>query len=89
MGDIKNYVCDKAQRLDTFLSAQIGQTRSQIAILIKQNCVEVENKKVARAGMKLKVAHVSKLSFQMLRKRKLSMLTLMLRYFMKMMMSWL
>ena len=63
MGDIKNYVCDKAQRLDTFLSAQIGQTRSQIAILIKQNCVEVENKKVARAGIKLKVAQCVKVEF--------------------------
>jgi 23S rRNA pseudouridine1911/1915/1917 synthase len=63
MGDIKNYVCDKAQRLDTFLASQIGQTRSQIALLIKQNCVEVENKKVARAGIKLKVGQSVKVEF--------------------------
>jgi len=63
MDDIKNYVCDKAQRLDTFLATQIGQTRSQVAHLIKQNCVEVENKKVARAGIKLKVDQNVKVTF--------------------------
>ncbi len=63
MGDIKNYVCDKAQRLDTFLATQIGQTRSQVAHLIKQNCVEIENKKVARAGVKLKISQNVKVEF--------------------------
>jgi len=55
MCDIKNYVCDKAQRLDTFLAQKTAQSRSQIAMLIKQNCVDIQNKKVARAGVKLKV----------------------------------
>lgn len=54
MSEIKSYVCEKAERLDTFLASQIGQTRSQIAQLIKQKCVYVEDKLVARPGVKLK-----------------------------------
>lgn len=54
MSDIISYVCDNPERLDTFLASQIGQTRSQIASLIKHGCVEVEEKKVTRPGIKLK-----------------------------------
>jgi len=63
MSEIKNYICKNIQRLDTFLATEIGQTRSQIAQLIKQNCVEVENKKVARAGIKLKIGQNIKVTF--------------------------
>jgi len=70
MNEIKNYICQKAQRLDIFLASEIGQTRSQIAILIKQNCVEVENKKVARAGIKLKVGQSVKVEFPHAKKEK-------------------
>ncbi len=63
MDEVKNYICQKVERLDTFLATQIGQTRSQIAHLIKQNCVRVEGKKVARAGMKLKVNQKIKVEF--------------------------
>jgi 23S rRNA pseudouridine1911/1915/1917 synthase len=54
MSDIKNYVCENPQRLDIFLASQIGQTRSQIASLIKHKCVFVEEKLVTRPGVKLK-----------------------------------
>ena len=54
MNEIKSYICNTQERLDTFLASQIGQTRSQIAQLIKQNCVYVENKLVSRPGVKLK-----------------------------------
>lgn len=51
---IEEYICEKPERLDTFLAAQIGQTRSQVAQLIKQECITIAGKKVARAGVKLK-----------------------------------
>jgi len=63
MGEIKNYISQGTQRLDVFLAEQTGQTRSQIAHLIKQNCIEVEDKKVARAGIKLKVGQNIKVEF--------------------------
>lgn len=63
MGDIKNYICDKTERLDTFLSAQIGQTRSQIAQLIKQECVYIADKRVTRPGVKLKPGQSVKVEF--------------------------
>ncbi|MBN2816827.1 MAG: RluA family pseudouridine synthase [Campylobacterales bacterium] len=50
----KEYICQSSERLDTFLSEQIGQTRSQIAQLIKLDAVSIEGKKIARAGVKLK-----------------------------------
>ncbi|MEA1893042.1 MAG: RluA family pseudouridine synthase [Campylobacterota bacterium] len=55
MNDKKNYICDNPQRLDLFLASQIGQTRSQIALLIKNRTVFVQNKLVTRPGIKLKV----------------------------------
>ncbi len=54
MGETENYICDKAERLDTFLASKIEQSRSQIAQLIKKECVYVDDKLVARAGVKLK-----------------------------------
>jgi len=54
MNETKNYLCLDSQRLDVFLSEQIGQTRSQVAQLIKQSCVYVDDKLVTRAGVKLK-----------------------------------
>ena len=63
MSDIKSYICDKAERLDTFLATQIGQTRSQIAQLIKQECVYVNEKKVTRPGVKLKPEQTVKVEF--------------------------
>ena len=63
MREEKEYVCEKSERLDVFLSQQIGQTRSQIAQLIKQKVVFVENKKTARAGMKLIIGQKGKVEF--------------------------
>ena len=55
MADVKEYICDKSQRLDKFLTSQITQTRSQIAQLIKQGCVEIDGCLEKRTGVKLKV----------------------------------
>ena len=63
MSEVKSYVCEKVERLDTFLATQIGQTRSQIAQLIKQDCVYVDEKKVTRPGVKLKIDQVIKVEF--------------------------
>ena len=54
MSDIRSYICVNSERLDVFLAEQIGQTRSQIAQLIKQDCIFVDGKKVTRPGVKLK-----------------------------------
>jgi 23S rRNA pseudouridine1911/1915/1917 synthase len=50
----EEYIAQNSERLDTFLSTEIGQTRSQIAALIKSNNVWVDKKQVARPGVKLK-----------------------------------
>ncbi len=63
MSDIKSYVSDTTERLDTFLASQIGQTRSQIAQLIKQECVYVDNKLISRPGVKLKLEQIIKVEF--------------------------
>jgi len=60
---IEEYKCENPERLDTFLTAQIGQTRSQIAQLIKHDCVFVEDKKVSRPGVKLKVGQNVRVEF--------------------------
>lgn len=54
MIDKQTYICENAERLDRFLSTTIGDTRSQIAQLIKQGCVRVDGKITARPGVKLK-----------------------------------
>ncbi|WP_304543184.1 RluA family pseudouridine synthase [Sulfurimonas microaerophilic] len=63
MRDVKEYICEKSERLDTFLASQIAQTRSQIAQLIKQEVVFVDDKLVARPGVKLKAGQKIKVEF--------------------------
>jgi 23S rRNA pseudouridine1911/1915/1917 synthase len=63
MTNTKEYLCENPERLDTFLTAQIGQTRSQIAALIKNECVFVDGKKVARPGVKLKADQTVRVDF--------------------------
>ena len=54
MNHTQEYICDNPQRLDVYLSSQIGQTRSQVASLIKLNYVKIDGKIVSRPGVKLK-----------------------------------
>ncbi|MGD9718615.1 MAG: RluA family pseudouridine synthase [Sulfurimonadaceae bacterium] len=63
MNETKSYLCLDSQRLDVFLSEQIGQTRSQVAQLIKQSCVYVDAKLVTRAGVKLKENQTVRVDF--------------------------
>jgi len=70
MINTEEYICNNPERLDTFLTTQIGQTRSQIAGLIKHGCVFVDTKKVARPGVKLKVGQTIKVEFPEAKKEK-------------------
>lgn len=63
MSEIKSYLSDGQERLDTFLALHIDQSRSQIAQLIKKNGVSVDGKVVARAGVKLKIGQSVKVEF--------------------------
>jgi 23S rRNA pseudouridine1911/1915/1917 synthase len=54
MNDAKSFVSETQERLDTFLSKKLDQSRSQVAQLIKKECVYVDKKLVSRAGVKLK-----------------------------------
>jgi 23S rRNA pseudouridine1911/1915/1917 synthase len=63
MNDIMSYICNDLERLDTFLVSKIGQSRSQIAQLIKQDCVYIDDKLVNRVGVKLKPEQVVKVIF--------------------------
>ena len=63
MINTQEYICENPERLDTFLTSKIGQTRSQIAGLIKHECVFVDEKKVPRPGVKLKAGQVVKVEF--------------------------
>jgi len=70
MKETKEYICEKSERLDTFLSSKIGQTRSQIAHLIKLNYVWVDEKQVSRPGIKLKIDQKIKVEFPKAKKEE-------------------
>jgi len=63
MNNSQSYVCSDPERLDTFLTSCIGQSRSQIANLIKKEHVEVDGKIVSRSGVKLKENQVVRVTF--------------------------
>lgn len=63
MNETKTYICDAPERLDTFLASRIAKSRSQIAQLIKKECVYVEDKIVSRSGVKLKENQTVKVEF--------------------------
>lgn len=54
MKETEKFISDTKERLDLFLSVKLGQTRSQIAQLIKIGCIEIDGKVVTRPGVKLK-----------------------------------
>lgn len=70
MSEIQKYTCEEVQRLDIFLASEIGKTRSQIAQLIKQGCVFIDDKKATRPGVKLKLEQIVKVEFPELKQEK-------------------
>ncbi|QOP45366.1 RluA family pseudouridine synthase [Sulfurimonas paralvinellae] len=68
MLNTEEYICEKSERLDTFLTGKIGKTRSQIAALIKNEAVYVDDKKVSRPGIKLKVGQHVRVEFPEIKK---------------------
>lgn len=63
MSETKSFVCLTPERIDTFLAQELSQTRSQIAQLIKQNCVYVDEKLTSKSGLKLKVDQTVRVEF--------------------------
>jgi 23S rRNA pseudouridine1911/1915/1917 synthase len=68
MLNTEEYLCEKSERLDTFLTSKIAQTRSQIAALIKNEYVFVDGKKVSRPGVKLKAGQKIRVEFPEVKK---------------------
>ena len=63
MNKIEDYVAQEIERLDTFLTTKLNQTRSQVAQLIKKECVYVDDKLLPRAGVKLKIGQKVRIEF--------------------------
>ncbi len=59
----QSYTIQTEERLDTFLAQQLGQTRSQIVQLIKQNAVSVDGKINSKPGIKLKLNQEISITF--------------------------
>ena len=70
MREIKTYICQNPQRLDTFLATQLEQTRSQVVQLIKQKCVYLDEKLLTRPGVKLKLDQRVKIELPYPKKEK-------------------
>ena len=70
MLNTEKYICEKSERLDTFLTSKIGQTRSQVAALIKNDSVFVDDKKVSRPGVKLKEGQEIRVEFPEVKQSK-------------------
>ena len=70
MSDIQTYICDNKERLDIFLASKIGQTRSQIAQLIKQECVYLDDKLITKPGVKLKPEQKVRVEFPKAKKEE-------------------
>ncbi len=51
----QKYIAETEERIDKFLSTALHQTRNQVEALIKNNCVEIDNKIVIKNGQKLKI----------------------------------
>jgi len=60
---IEEYQCEDTERLDQFLSLVIGQTRSQVAQLIKLGAVKIDKKDALRPGVKLKTGQIVSVAF--------------------------
>ncbi|MEA1920023.1 MAG: RluA family pseudouridine synthase [Campylobacterota bacterium] len=63
MSQDTTFKVNKVQRLDAFLAEALHETRNQVAYLIKQGSVKVDNKVTTKPGLKLKVAQSLHVSF--------------------------
>jgi len=55
MKEKKEFIVEEPSRLDSFLAKKIGETRNQVAQLIKNSAVSVDSKVVTKVGLKLKL----------------------------------
>jgi len=54
MKKTEEFRVDETQRLDSFLATKLGETRNQVAQLIKNEAVSIEGKTITKVGLKLK-----------------------------------
>ncbi len=59
----KNFIVQEPNRLDKFLSLNIGASRNQIEQLIKKEYVKVDEKRINKTGLKLKVGQEVEVHF--------------------------
>jgi len=52
--DNRTFIVEETIRLDLFLTQMLSQTRNQIAQLIEQNAISIDQRPTAKAGVKLK-----------------------------------
>jgi 23S rRNA pseudouridine1911/1915/1917 synthase len=57
------FTVSKIERLDAFLAERLGETRNQIAYLIKQGSVSIDGKSTTKPGVKLKIGQSLHVSF--------------------------
>jgi len=63
MSQSTTFTVSKIERLDAFLSEALGESRNQIAYLIKQGSVTLEGKITTKPGVKLKIGQSLHVSF--------------------------
>jgi 23S rRNA pseudouridine1911/1915/1917 synthase len=63
MSKTVTYTVEEAMRLDAYLSKALGETRNQIAQLIKQDAVSVDGKATSKPGLKLKGGELLHVTF--------------------------
>lgn len=63
MHEPQDYLCETPERLDKFLSMTLETTRNQVLSLIKEGCVSIEGKRVAKPGVKLKAGESVHIDF--------------------------
>ena len=63
MSKIESFTCNLPQRLDTFLVEALSVSRNQVALLIKSESIQIDNKLCKKPGVKLKENQVVQITF--------------------------
>lgn len=60
----QKYIANNNERLDKVLALLLEQPRHQIELLIKNNCVKIDNKIAVKSGQKLKIGQIIEVEFK-------------------------
>ena len=63
MAKQSSFTAEEAIRLDAFLAEKLGETRNQVAQLIKQGAITVDAKATSKPGLKLKPEQIVHVTF--------------------------